>query len=77
MAKDPLAEKLTGLVPKKAGNVLRVEALFGDRPEVKREILAALKRGISLQQISAAISTSEMPVSRSAVGRWVEVQEHE
>lgn len=72
---DPLAEALGSLPSNMAGmHVLKIDHLFGSRPDVLESVKAAKARGVSAGAIADALSRDGTPVSSSAVENWLKVQ---
>jgi|694.fasta_scaffold07683_5 hypothetical protein len=53
-------------------NVLKIDRLFGDQPDVLDAIRRARARGVSASSIARLLSTDEVPVSESSVRTWLQ-----
>lgn len=72
MASDKLTSELDALVPTNNYHGLKIDALWGDQPEVLDSIKAARLRRCTYVQIAKALSTEGATVSPDAVKRWLE-----
>lgn len=71
--KDPLADALAQLQGSGSGSEMKVDAIFGDRPEVLRAIRDARQRKppASFKAISSLLSADcRQRVSEGAVQNW-------
>jgi len=73
---DALAKKLSEATPARSGHKLRIEELFGDRPDVLEAIIAARKRGLSSRVIADVLSAEGEKVADGAVTNWLRSQGH-
>jgi hypothetical protein len=53
-------------------NVLKIDRLFGDQPDVLDAIRRARARGVSASSIARLLSTDDMTLSESSVRTWLQ-----
>ena len=72
---DPLAALLNETPPAmNASHVLKIDKVFGDRPEVKASILRMRARGDSADYIADVLTKAGHPISGKGVTSWLNRQ---
>jgi hypothetical protein len=70
---DPLAAALESIGGRRAGGLpLKVDVLYGDRPEVLDAIRSARRdKHLSFEQIAEALSSGGASITDGAVSKWL------
>lgn len=73
---DPTADGLLGLTRRTGGHRLKVDALFGDRPELLEAIRTARRdNGVAAEHIAEFLTAREgVHISGAAVAKWLTAQ---
>lgn len=74
MARGKLVAQLDALTPSVNGSILKVDALWGNQPEVLDSIKAARLRRCSYTQIAKALCGDGVSISAESIKRWLESQ---
>lgn len=71
MARSELAAQLDALNPLSTA-VMKVDAIWGDQPDVLGSIKAARLRRCSYAQIAKALTGSGVTISADSIKRWLD-----